>query len=113
MDYKSIEPTEHSGYRWHRGGMSMDYAMQEPTRESTIHHQVTELGETAQRLLKLTKMLAGKLGRVMGPDHGNMQAIREAPRPLGSPLAERGSEHVTMLGHVVENLQSIMARLDT
>jgi hypothetical protein len=44
MDYKSIEPTEHSGYSWHREGMSMDYAMQEPTRESTIHDQVTELG---------------------------------------------------------------------
>lgn len=29
------------------------------------------------------------------------------------PLAERVSEHVTMLRHVVENLQSIMARLDT
>jgi hypothetical protein len=113
MDYKSIEPTEHSGYSWHREGMSMDYAMQEPTRESTIHHQVTELGETAQRLLKLTKMLAEKRGRVMGPDHGNKQAIREAPGRLGAPLAERVSEHVTMPGHVVENLQSIMARLDT
>jgi len=93
--------------------MSMDHAMQEPTRESTIHHQVTELGETARRLLKVTKMLAEKLGRVMGPDQGNKQAIREAPGPLGSPLAERVSEQVTMLGHGVENLQSTMARLDT
>jgi hypothetical protein len=41
----------------------MDYAMQEPTRESTIHHEVTELGETAQRLLRLTKMLVEKPGR--------------------------------------------------
>jgi hypothetical protein len=48
----------------------------------------------------------------MGPDHGNKQAIREAPGPLGSPLAERVTEHV-LLGHVVENLQSIVARLDT
>jgi hypothetical protein len=59
MDYKSIEPTGHSGYSGNREGVSMDCAMQEPTRELTIHHQVTELGETAQRLLKLTKMLAG------------------------------------------------------
>ena len=58
-------------------------------------------------------MLAEKLGRVMGPNHRNKQAIREAPGPLGSPLAERVSEHVAMLGHVVENLKSIMARLDT
>jgi hypothetical protein len=70
MDYKSSEPTEDSGYSWQRDGMSIDYAMPEPTRESTIHHQVTEPGETAQRLLKLTKMLAEKLKRVMGPDHG-------------------------------------------
>ena len=90
----------------------MDYAIQEPTRGSTNHHQVMELVETAQRLLKLTNMLAEKLGRVMKP-HGNAQAIREAPGPLGSPLAERVSEHVAMLGHVVENLRSMMARLDT
>ena len=93
--------------------MSMDYAIQEPTRGSTNHHQVMELVETAQRLLKLTNMLAEKLGRVMGPNHRKKQAIREAPGPLGSPLAERVSEHVAMLGHVVENLRSMMARLDT
>ena len=112
IHYKSIEPSEHFGYSWHRDGMSMDYAMQQPTRDSTIDHNVMELGETAQRLLKLTNMLAEKLGRVMKP-HGNAQAIREAPGPLGSPVAERVSEHATMLGHVVENLQPIMARLDT
>jgi hypothetical protein len=49
----------------------------------------------------------------MGPDHGNKQAIGEAPGPLGSPPAERASKHVTMLGHVLENLQSTMAKLDT
>jgi hypothetical protein len=92
--------------------MSMDYAMQDPTRKSTIHTQVTKMGETAQRLLKLMEMLAVKLGRVMGPAEGNKQATREGPGPLGS-LAVRVSEPVTMLGHVVEHLQSIVARLDT
>jgi hypothetical protein len=64
--------------------------MQEPTRESTIRHRVTELGETAQRLLRVTKDTGREAGTVMGPHRGSKSAIHDAPGPLGSPLAEGG-----------------------